>query len=630
MESELRRVQKPDPADSQVCTDVKTEACGTLDEGTWSCVGHVPPVEQQDEEFQIKLVKEEDDDDDDDDEERLYGETSSSVGHVVPVELVKVEDAEEEDDDEDDGYLYCEECQTFFYNKCELHGPALFIPDTPVPVGAADRARRSLPPGLEVQKSGIPEAGLGVFNKGETIPVGAHFGPYQGELVDREEALNSRFSWVVSKSSECEEYIDGTREIHANWMRYVNCARYDQEQNLVVFQYRGGILYRCCRPVGPGQELLVWYDEEYAKNLGVTFHHIWNRKCFGNVPGSISAPLDVFSCSSCPLSYTAQIYLHKHIRRCHYEEFLRRLESGEIRYENLLRTRSSRAQEISSGGLPDLDQVQRDCGEMFPHRGHQVPEEQKPYRCSQCGGRFTHQKTLKTHQRIHTGEKPYRCSECGRSFTQQSHLSTHRRVHTKEKPYRCSHCGKDFADGRALRTHQRVHTGEKPYRCPACGKSFTHQSAFHQHQRVHTGEKPYLCLQCGKSFAVQTDLQRHRRVHTGEKPYRCPRCDRSFSQKSHLHKHQRTHTGEKPYRCSQCGKSFTQHCSLQYHQRIHTGEKPYHCKYCGKSFTCSSSVQRHQRIHTGEKPYRCTRCGVSFNQQSHLQKHQRIHSGEEP
>lgn len=93
----------------------------------------------------------------------------------------------------------CEECRSFFINECEVHGPALFIPDNPVPLGVPDRARQTLPPGLEVQQSGIPNAGLGVFNMGETVPVGVHFGPYQGDLVDCEEAINSDYSWVVSQ-----------------------------------------------------------------------------------------------------------------------------------------------------------------------------------------------------------------------------------------------------------------------------------------------------------------------------------------------------------------------------------------------------------------------------------------------
>ncbi|XP_060756733.1 histone-lysine N-methyltransferase PRDM7-like isoform X2 [Neoarius graeffei] len=100
-----------------------------------------------------------------------------------------------EDHDNKD-YLYCEVCKSFFFNKCEVHGLPLFISDTPVPMGVSDRARQTLPPGLEIKKSSIPDAGLGVFNKGETIPVGAHFGPYQGELVNREEARKSGDSWV--------------------------------------------------------------------------------------------------------------------------------------------------------------------------------------------------------------------------------------------------------------------------------------------------------------------------------------------------------------------------------------------------------------------------------------------------
>ncbi|KAF4074960.1 hypothetical protein AMELA_G00229180 [Ameiurus melas] len=187
-----------------------------------------------------------------------------------------------EEDPEDDDYLYCEVCKCFFVNKCEVHGPALFVPDAPVPMGVAERARRTLPPGLEIRKSDIPDAGLGVFNKGETVPVGAHFGPYQGDPVDREEAMNSGYSWVIYKDRQREEYVDATNEIHANWMRYVNCACTDEDQNLMAFQYQGGIFYRCCRPIKPGQELLVGYEEEYAKDLSPAFEYLWNKKCSTN------------------------------------------------------------------------------------------------------------------------------------------------------------------------------------------------------------------------------------------------------------------------------------------------------------------------------------------------------------
>lgn len=68
----------------------------------------------------------------------------------------------------------------------------------------------------------------------------------------------------------------------SRYLRYVKCARNEEEQNLTACQYRGGILYRCCQPIKPGQELLVGYEEEYAKLLGLAFDSLWKRKCSTN------------------------------------------------------------------------------------------------------------------------------------------------------------------------------------------------------------------------------------------------------------------------------------------------------------------------------------------------------------
>ncbi|KAJ8371978.1 hypothetical protein AAFF_G00298000 [Aldrovandia affinis] len=54
---------------------------------------------------------------------------------------------------------------------------------SPAPLGASSRAQLTLPLGLEVRVSGIPGAGLGVFNRDQRLPVGVHFGPYEGELT---------------------------------------------------------------------------------------------------------------------------------------------------------------------------------------------------------------------------------------------------------------------------------------------------------------------------------------------------------------------------------------------------------------------------------------------------------------
>ncbi|MCI4394873.1 hypothetical protein PGIGA_G00173840 [Pangasianodon gigas] len=257
---------------SQLCKDVQTETCTDSKEGISSSLGDITAVDEQNEGL-LRIIKVEESED----EGYLGQGTSSSLGHDIPVDQQK-KHVKEEGPENDDEYLYCEDCKSFFINKCELHGPAVFVHDTPVPVGVTNRARLTLPLGLEVQQSNISGAGLGVFNKGETVPVGAHFGPYEGELVDREEAMNSGYSWVIYRSRQHEEYIDAKKEIHANWMRYVNCARNGEEQNLVVFQYQGGIHYRCCQPIKPGQELLVWYGEEYPRDHSLEFNCLWNKK----------------------------------------------------------------------------------------------------------------------------------------------------------------------------------------------------------------------------------------------------------------------------------------------------------------------------------------------------------------
>jgi hypothetical protein len=70
----------------------------------------------------------------------------------------------------------------------------------------------------------------------------------------------------------------------ANWMRYVNCARHEEEQNLMAFQYKREMYYRTFKHIPAHTELLVWYGDDYGRELGidiVSFHKPQQKQSHG-------------------------------------------------------------------------------------------------------------------------------------------------------------------------------------------------------------------------------------------------------------------------------------------------------------------------------------------------------------
>ncbi|CAH1256600.1 PRDM9 [Branchiostoma lanceolatum] len=171
---------------------------------------------------------------------------------------------------DDDHYLFCEDCNELYEGDCPVHGPLTVVKDKEVPKGEENRAVRTLPDYLSVCPSKIKGAGDGVWLDGKAMHKNLVFGPYDGKISGPEIGMTSGYAWQISKNDKVKYYIDATDVTKSSWMRYVNCARNEEEQNLVAFQYYRNIYYRTYKPVPPGTELLVWYGNEYAKELGIS------------------------------------------------------------------------------------------------------------------------------------------------------------------------------------------------------------------------------------------------------------------------------------------------------------------------------------------------------------------------
>ncbi|EFO22150.2 SET domain-containing protein [Loa loa] len=169
---------------------------------------------------------------------------------------------------EDDDYIHCDLCGVYYRASCRLH-PLFIVSDREVREDNKPRAEQTLPAFFEIKTSKIPKAGLGVFAKMD-IPIGLVFGPYQGILLsDPKKADQNGYSWEIRISGKPSQYIDGSDPRYSNWMRYINSSRFENEQNLIAFQYNGSVYYRVFRPISEGIELLVWYGNKYGESLGV-------------------------------------------------------------------------------------------------------------------------------------------------------------------------------------------------------------------------------------------------------------------------------------------------------------------------------------------------------------------------
>ncbi|KAF0292635.1 putative histone-lysine N-methyltransferase PRDM7 [Amphibalanus amphitrite] len=88
-------------------------------------------------------------------------------------------------------------------------------------------------------------------------------------LVAAKEVKIEVTSIKVKKGDRVHHSVNAEDPSCSNWLRRVNCARSEEEQNLVAFQHKGQIYFRTSKPIPRGSELLVYYGDDSARELTV-------------------------------------------------------------------------------------------------------------------------------------------------------------------------------------------------------------------------------------------------------------------------------------------------------------------------------------------------------------------------
>eukprot|EP00794_Sanderia_malayensis_P009873 gene9873-10883_t len=493
----------------------------------------------------------------------LYGKQDLQVVHI---------DQKGTDGNTDDKPAkWCDMCQEIRFGECPSHGPLHSVrPSITLPFSQKSYAISTFPDEVGLCISSLPLVGFGVFAR-HFIPLGTWIGPYEGRKLSAEEGLSRQqqqnFMWEIFENGRLQCFLDASDENVSSWMRFIQCARHKQEQNLYIFQYYGSIYYRAFKDIPVGTELMVWYDEKYPHFLGLPTEI---RDMSSYSVESIQAPVEVANklaegdASKTPNPATPIL---KHASAVQAPP-----KTYPEQYRSILKVSPPQQQLTVVGQIQSPTPSKTGHVPVYPPMLTQAPGLQI-YETRGVTGTGTSTTKSFSNSRVVAGNR--------NNYQTQSPLpATPIQLHASPGPMGYVQVTSIAQSVRPSASSSQSYLS-KPSVLPPPSIKREHQ--FQGHSCL-----PDIPRQFNYDRMVGQNNSNSNNININ---------NNNNNDVMHVDKNQ-----EKPYKCGICQHSFATSVTLSTHMRLHGVEKPFECQNCGKTFAHAALLNRHKKT-----PSECTK-----------------------
>ncbi|XP_058647543.1 PR domain zinc finger protein 2 [Onychostoma macrolepis] len=498
---------------------------------------------------------------------------------------------------------------------------------------------KGLPNSMKLGPSAVNPSRIGVWAS-RLIPKGKRFGPFVGERKKRSQVTSNVYMWEVYFPAWGWMCIDATDPMKGNWLRYVNWARSSQEQNLFPLEINRAIYYKVLRPIGPDEELLVWYNGEDNPEIAAALEE--ERTSNLNKKSS-------------PRAKRARRKLSEKARQADLSGFCEPNKSsavepsitemrdseeglnGEERPSSPSELQQENASQSSqSSSMENENPVQSHTTEINQREGldeenaevdgqlQQPQLNQSPQHPSEAESVDGNEKSL-LHLRSgcpadESTESPLCDTECISSL---ANPELEAEGDFEDDPqggtYPCQHCERHFSTKQGLERHTHIHTTSNhqthTFKCRYCAKPFGSQVGRRRHERRHENGSKTLNRPgslSGTAFlhspTAPNDSATSGSASSPSHPVVMNAQNGPLQQTSDSLKTEPGAESDRPFILDENGES----------KELHP------CKYCNKAFGTHTNMRRHQRrIHERHlMPKGVRRKGMLLQDGSSQQQHE--------